>query len=496
VSTVRIADVAPDELSGCTRALLNDHGRVPMAYAWYPAPDRIELRYLSSRARNAPFIFWRVKPEGTSVASQARLLPALGWYEREMADLFGLTFTGHPEPKRLVLHDGVNAPVPPFAPGYPDQTRIALFPSDSAMPDIEGPDVQRLPWGPVRADVVESGEFGFFYIGEQILHLHTQLFFKHRGMEKRFQGLTADSGVIWAERVSGVGSFAHALAYCQAVEDASDCAVPERARLLRVLLAELERLYNHLHYLGHLADATTLKVGAAEGKYLEERVKQINSRLTGSRFLRSLLVPGGLRRDIDPGGVWLADELARLRTEANGYTARLESTNSYLDRLMATGCLDSKLAFDQGATGPVERASALDRDLRRDHPYAAYDSVQSKVAVRTAGDAHARAQVRSEEIGHSFAMIEQVLPLLHPGAIRADCELKPGSEGLGWAESPRGALFYAVHFDAQCRLIRVKIKSPSFSNWRVFPFTVHDSNMMDYAINEASFGLTIAGCDR
>ena len=91
--------------------------------------------------------------------------------------------------------------------------------------------------------------------------------------------------VVLAERVSGVGSFAHALAFCQAVEQAADCIVPPRARMLRSLLAELERLYNHLHYLGHLADTTTLKVGEAEGKLLEERAKQINGRLTGSRFL-------------------------------------------------------------------------------------------------------------------------------------------------------------------------------------------------------------------
>ena len=112
------------------------------------------------------------------------------------------------------------------------------------------PDVQALPFGPVRADVLESAEFTFLYIGEQILHYHPHLFFKHRGMEARFQGADAVRGTILAERVSGVGTIAHALAYCQAVEHAADCTVPRRACWLRVLLAELERVYNHLHYLG------------------------------------------------------------------------------------------------------------------------------------------------------------------------------------------------------------------------------------------------------
>ena len=176
--------------------------------------------------------------------------------------------------------------------------------------------------------------------------------------------------------------------------------------------------------------------------------------------------------------------------------AHMENTASHLDRLITTGRLDRRTAFDQGATGPVERASGIDRDVRRDHPYAAYDALTPAVAVREAGDAHARAQVRMAEVNASIELIQRALAALPDGPVRADCKPAPNSEGLGWAESPRGTLFYAVHLDGSGKLKRVKIKSPSFSNWRVFPFTVHDSNMMDYAINEASFGLTIAGCDR
>jgi len=355
--------------------------------------------------------------------------------------------------------------------------------------------VQELPFGPIRADVVESAEFLFYYIGEAILHYQPRLFFKHRGMEKRFEGLRAGPAVVLAERVSGVGSLAHALAYCQAVEAAAECVVPPRAQSLRVLLAELERLYNHLHYHGHLAHATSLKVGEAEGKLLEERLKQLNARLTGSRLLRSVLTPGGLRRDLAPEG-WLADVLAALRPEIDAYTERLRNTDSHLDRLITTGVLDPQTAFDQGATGPVGRASGIDRDLRRDHPYAAYGEMPVSVPVRETGDADARFRIRIADIGVSLDLIGHVLNLLPDGPVRTGCVPPPGAEGLGWSESPRGALFYAVHFDRDGRLARVKIKSPSFSNWRVFPFTVHGTNMMDYAINEASFGLTIAGCDR
>ncbi|XBS71506.1 nickel-dependent hydrogenase large subunit [Acerihabitans sp. KWT182] len=413
----------------------------------------------------------------------------LGWYEREMQDLYGLTFDGHPEPYPLVA-EGVSAPA-----ARSPRTDLPALRAPLVLPEINDPQVQLLNFGPVRADVMESAQFLFFYLGEAIAHYQPRLFFKHRGMESRFVAAEPAAAVVLAERVSGVGSVAHALAYCQAVEDAAGCQAPLRARRLRVLLAELERIYNHLHYFGVLADATSLKVGQAEGRLLEEEVKQLAGRLCGHRLLRNVLIPGGLRRDlIIPDG--FAASLAALSVRAASYLAELDQTTSYLDRLLTTGVLSRETAFDQGATGPVERASGLDRDLRRDHPYAAYAEHDIAVPLLTAGDAHARAQVRGAELRAGFTLLEALLAGLAPGAYRADCAINPNTCGLGWAESPRGSLYYAVHIDAQGRLARVKIKSPSFSNWRVFPFTVHRSNMMDYAINEASFGLTVAGCDR
>jgi formate hydrogenlyase subunit 5 len=486
----------PEQLKDAAIRLRNSGGRMQMVYAWYPEPSRLELRYVVTEAGERPFGVWRCEPRGP-VPSLAAIWPLMSWYEREVSDLFGLQFLEHPQPQPLVLHAGVDRTPPPFDPEYPGNVMLVAEPNRRTIPDVGGAeaDVQLLPFGPVRADVVESGEFLFYYIGEAILHYHPRLFFKHRGMEKRFEGLAADRAVILAERVSGVGSVAHALAYCQAVEAAANCEVPARARFLRVVLAELERLYNHLHYLGHLCHTTTLKVGEAEGKLLAERAKQLNTRLTGSRFLRSILTIGGLRRDLSPKE-WLSAELEAIREKSSIYARHLENTDSHLDRLITTGKLDPRVAFDQGATGPIDRASGLDRDLRRDHPYAAYGDLPLAVAVRDGCDAHARAQVRIAEIDSSIALMQRAMLLLPDGSVRSDCIVPPRAEGLGFAESPRGTLFYAVHFDGNAKLARVKIKSPSFSNWRAFPFTVHDSNMMDYAINEASFGLTIAGCDR
>lgn len=487
----------PDEIPHACQELMKNGARLQTAYAWFPEPgESPEVLYLAAHGPHEPFSLLRCRlPQGShELPSVAAKIPLLGWYEREMTDLCGISFRGHPEPRPLVLHEGAHPILPPLDPRYPKGELMPYTPEPWDLPAMEGEDVQVLPFGPVRADVLESAQIVFYYIGEAILYCHPRLFFKHRGMEKRFEGLSPVHGVLIAERISGVDSVAHALAFCQAVETASGCTVPERALYLRTILAELERLYNHLYYLGYLCHTTTLKVGEAQGKLLSEQCKQFNGAFTGSRFLRGLIKPGGLRRDLD-----LRDLPARLNAlepEIASYMASLESTNSHLDRLITTGHLPQHTAFDQGATGPIKRASGIQHDLRCDHPYAAYDRLSMEIPVRTEGDAHARSLIRMEEIRNSISLALQALQDMPEGPVETAICWPSGGEGLGWCEGPRGSIYYCVHFDAAGKLARVKVKSASFSNWRVFPFTVHDTNIMDYAINEASFGLTMAGCDR
>jgi formate hydrogenlyase subunit 5 len=487
----------PDEVPQACEQLVEAGGRMQMAYAWFPEPGQPpEVLYLADKNPRESFSMLRCRLSESKqpLQSLATRIPLLGWYEREMHDLCGISFQGHPEPRPLVLHEGAHSSIPPLDPRYPKDQMISYNPEPWELPPVEGGDVQILPFGPVRGDVLESAQIIFYYVGEAILHCHPRLFFKHRGMEKRFEGLSPILGVLLAERVSGVDSVAHSLAFCQAVESASECEIPVRAQYLRVVLAEMERLYNHLYYLGHLCHTTTLKVGEAQGKLLAEQCKQLNGIFTGSRFLRGMLKPGGLRRDLDLKA--LPQHLRKLEPEITKYMEALETTNSHLDRLITTGHLPQKTAFDEGASGPIKRASGIRRDLRCDHPYAAYGYLDVEVPVRSEGDAHARAQVRMEEIGNSISILLQAIEDMPQGPVATEIGSPPGGEGLGWCEGTRGSVYYCAHFDRAGKLARVKVKSASFSNWRVFPFTVHDTNMMDYAINEASFGLTMAGCDR
>lgn len=485
------------EVPQACRELMGNGARLQMAYAWFPQPgEPAEVLYLADRGPREPFplLRCRLSQSMPELESLAPSIPLLGWHEREMIDLCGITFRNHPELRPLVLHEGAHPSMSPLDPRYPKDQMMPYTAQPWDLPPVEGGDVQMLPFGPVRGDVLESAQIAFYYIGEAILHCHPRLFFKHRGMEKRFEGLTPAMGTLIAERISGVDSVSHALAFCQAIENACECEIPIRARYLRTILAEMERLYNHLYYLGHLCHTTTLKVGEAQGKLLAEQCKQMNGIFTGSRFLREILTPGGLRRDLNLHA--LPARLRSLEPEIESYMEALETTNSHLDRLITTGHLPYQTAFDQGASGPVKRASGIGRDLRCDHPYAAYDLLAMEIPVREVGDAHARAQIRMEEIRNSIDLILRAVEEMPEGAVKRDCTSHSCAEGLGWCEGVRGSTYYCVHFDLDSKLARVKVKSPSFSNWRVFPFTVHDTNMMDYAINEASFGLTMAGCDR
>ncbi len=489
------ASLTIDELTTRAKQLLANGGRFQGVYAWYPCGVNAELRYVFTLPGQEKFSGWRVEVNGRAVPSLAAISPLLGWHEREIMEMSGVAFSGHPEPERLVTAFLPHTDRGPLEPLTANGDSVAARLPAPSLPAVSGKHVQLLPFGPVRADVLESAQFIFYYLGEGILHYHPNLFLKHRGMEKQFEGMDVGSATLLAERVTGIDSVAHAIAYAQAIEDAANCEVSARARWIRLIAAELERIYNHLHYLGHLCHTTTLKVGEAQGKLLEEYAKQINARASGSRFLRSLVWPGGVRRELDLQA--LRDGLHKLKPQIEQYIGLIERTTSHLDRLISTGPLSQTLAFDQGATGPIERASGVDRDLRRDHPYAAYDTFPPHVAIAYAGDAAARMQVRIAELRASVALIESVLKNgVRQEPLGGPCIPEAGSEGLGWCESPRGTILYAVHLDAQGRLGRVKIKSPSFANWRVFPSTVHDSNMMDYAINEASFGLTISGCAR
>lgn len=490
------ADGVADFASFVVKAL---HGRlVSVVGQEEPAPV---LRYLFSLPAERMFVrvAVRLEPGHRRFPSLTPTVHAAHWYERELHDLFGYEPVGHPHRDRLILHSDWPEGTHPFRKSFNLTHPVPRSEAGEESPAPGRDGEFELPFGPIRAGVVESAHFRFLTVGEEILKLEMQLFYKFRGIERLFENQPLMLCPLVAERVSGISSFAHSLAFCQAVERAAGIVVPRPACLLRTIYAELERIYNHLGSLAHLCEATSLRVGEAQCSLLKEYDKQLNAKLSGHRFLRGINAIGGVRRGLTAGQ---HGELLRaidyIGRETKVLTDLILSTKSHLDRLVTTGILPEKLAADYGAVGPVARGSGLPWDMRKDHPYAAYGDLTFDVPVYHYGDALARMRVRMDEIPESINLIREAMDrfeLAEGDLVAPIPQIPAGRRAIGWAESPRGGLVVFVETGEGNTLRRCKVRSPSFCNWYLFQATVTRTMMMDWPINERSFGLTHAGCD-
>jgi len=438
-----------------------------------------------------------------SYPSLTTTVPAAFWYERVVHDLFGIVPQGHPRLDPLVL------PMPRPDPattrrseGLPRPGALTgparLVPDERAVPrHVHGPGLFTIPHGPVRSGVMESVEYLVETPGEDIPHLQVRIFAKHRGVERAFQGQTASTAVLLAERVEGVSSVAHALAYSHALEGASDVTVPEPAALVRVLHAELERIANHLDSAVKLADAAGLAVAFARLSWHKELLLRIRDRLCGNRFGRGVVIPGGVRpprQPLDDPG--LRTELTELERAISSDAEALMSTSSFLDRIRGTGPLSPASARTHGALGPVARASGYFDDARAVRPYDAYPGLEMLSAPRgDAGDAQARARVRWHEVHESFHLIQQVLSRIpghvQQGRLAAAMPTATG-RGVGWAEAAQGEVIYVVDV-LEGLVVRCWPRSPSFHNLSLFHEVFAGDILTDFPFIEASFGLSIAG---
>ncbi|MFI0938528.1 NADH-quinone oxidoreductase subunit C [Streptomyces sp. NPDC021020] len=434
-------------------------------------------------------------PDALTYPSLTPDLPAAFWYERVLHDLFGVTPAGHPrlDPLLLPLRDPEHTPLPGTA-----RRPRPLDPQESAIPRaLTGPGVFTIPHGPVRSGVTESVEYLVETPGEDIPRVQIRLFHKHRGVSKAFEGRTAADAVLVAERVEGIASVAHALAFCHAAETCAGADVPWAARLVRVLFAELERVANHLDVMVRLTEAAGLAVATARFGLHKERVLRLTGRLCGSRFGRGVVVPGGVRGLPALPAAGLGTELGRLHTAVISDWHAAMTTPSFLDRLRGTGPLEVGLARRHGALGPIGKASGCGSDARLDRPYDAYGSLAlGPPPEHPGGDVMARTRVRGHEIAQSFRLLSQVVDELRvlaadpPPAVELPGDLT--GEASGWAEGPQGETLYVLRLD-QGRVARCAPRSASFHNLVLFHEVFAGDILTDFPFVEASFGLSIAG---
>jgi Ni,Fe-hydrogenase III large subunit len=324
------------------------------------------------------------------------------------------------------------------------------------------------------------------------------LFYTHKGTEKLFENLPVAHGVRLAESISGDSSFAHATAFCHAIERAARVEAPARARGLRSICLELERLYNHLGDIGAICTDVAFVTVHMHCLRLRERVLQMNEALTGNRLLRGMACLGGVRFDFDAEQLGALRQLVvELRPEFDSVVGLIERSSSTLDRLERTGVLKPEVARDLGVVGIAGRASGFDHDLRRNFPHAAYDQVKVNVPVYQVGDVEHRMQVRIDEVRESFSLIEQFVSKLPAGPWRAEIGELPGEgAALGYVEGWRGEIFHWVRLAPGGRLARCKVKDPSLQNWPALSEAILGNIIPDFPVVNKSFNLSYSGNDR
>jgi len=419
------------------------------------------------------------------------------WYEREIRDFFGIVPLGHPDLRPLTLYDDWPEGLFPLRKDFPAGAKVPRLKTAYPFRKVEGEGVFEIPVGPVHAGIIEPGHFRFSVAGEPIIALEVRLGYTHKGIEKISERTEYRKGVFLAERVSGDNSFAHSLAYCQALEAMSGVQVPERAAYLRCVFAEMERLYNHFGDVGGIALDTAFNVGAAHAQILREKVLDLNERATGTRLLRAVNCLGGVRRDIDPDmAATVMSKLIELKLDFNELVGMITKTPSLLDRVETTGALSLLAAKELNIVGPGARASGVDRDVRRDHPYAAYNRLSFRVPVAKEGDVNARMRVKIDEAFESMSLIEQALGNLPAGETTCKFATIPaGRTGMSLVESPRGEIVHWLISGEDGRPFRHKIRDASFHNWRAMEVAVLGNIVPDFPLVNKSFNLSYSGND-
>ena len=464
------------------------------------------IRYVFEK--DGAFIFIIVSTgQGLSFPSIALHVPAATLYEREIKDMFGLTPTGNPDTRSLVLHEHWPDEIFPLRKEFELETKVKRQEKEYPFLRVQGEGICEIPVGPVHAGIIEPGHFRFSILGENIINLETRLFYTHKGIEKLAESMKLDETLLLSERIAGDESVANSSAFCQAIEKIAQVDIPKRAKKIRTIFGELERIYNHVGTLAGISTDASFPFGAARLNILKERLMQLNESLSGNRILFGVNRIGGVRCDItDENKKLILETLSEIAYDFDKIILLLKSKSSFMDRLRGTGAIPKKIAHDLGTVGIVARCVGIDVDTRRDHPYGSYylhnhktpqELMQHQIEMeKRTGDALARFEIRVQEVRDSFDIIEESLNLENDALFTSIPErLEPFRSSLGWAESHRGQTLHWVMIGENNSIFRYKIRTASFCNWPVIEQAVLNDIVPDFPLVNKSLDLSYSGND-
>ncbi len=498
-------DCRPEELRELCEWLVEEAGCAfaTLVVEELPGPAW-SLTYIYYGAAGSPWVQVGLRLEAHAVAvpsiSGLGHGPAVDWHEREAEDLFGLTFEGHPRLGEFVLHEdwpeGVNPMRRSFDAKRPHEPREAE-PAWRPPTVVMAQGSFAMPVGPVFSDFAESAHFLLETVGEDVIRTIPRFFYKYRGVEKIAEGQPVDRVLLLAERFSGTAAFAHGLGFCQAVETIGGIEVPPRAKALRVVIAELERLRHHAAAITGICNSTALAVAASQAALIEEDLLRLSCAAARHRYLFGVVIPGGVACDLsETQCASLGEAVGGIARKLGELHRMLLYSSSFLDRLEEVGIVSREAAVSYGLVGPIARASGVARDLRKIRPYASYEAVDFSVPVEREGDGYARLRILFAEAEQSAAIIRRHVSLLPAGRIHAGRTGWPAGVALGAVEAPSGAAFHWVRLNGDGTVARYRLTPPSFPNWHGFHLAAENFAFQDFPIILASFGLSNAECDR
>ncbi|HVB01780.1 MAG TPA: NADH-quinone oxidoreductase subunit C [Acidimicrobiales bacterium] len=491
-NSARESDLVPiDELVLRATGLFAKHYRLAMIAA-HDDGDALRVVYvfLAGPPDHRVELQVRLDQEHPSVPSLSHLSFSASRFERENRDLFGIEPLGHPFLRRLVLHQHWPEDFHPMLNDAGEVPPMLVDAPPFPFVEVGGREVYEIPVGPVHAGVIEPGHFRFSVVGETIIKMKARLWFVHRGIERLFEGREVDSGVEIAERISGDSAVGHNLAYSLAIEEACRITVPEEGLVLRAILLELERVYNHVSNIGDLCNDVGFGIAQSRALVLRERLLRLNAEITGHRLLRGAIRPGSTELLRLPGPM----ELDSIENDFEDLIELATSSSVVMERFRGTAVLSLEDVAGIGVIGLVARASGLADDARLTHPFLRFDEPFEPV-VEEGGDVLARFLLRVREVRTSLLLIRDLLERAPDLRVTSAIGSVRGGSGLGIVEGWRGGIVHRVEIDARGSITRCKVVDPSFLNWPALSVALKDTIVPDFPLVNKSFNLSYAGND-
>lgn len=451
------------------------HGPATLLGLW---ADTLQVHALLRDGHDVLCASIAVESGGYPALSPAR--PAAAWFERMIRDLWGHTAEGGRDGRPWFDHGRwpLAHPLSP-RPGLPGG---AVEPPDFLT--LDGPDLLRLPLGPIHGAIGEPAHLRVTARGEAVLRAEARLGYAHKGTLALMRGKSPRTAARFVARLAAEATVAHALAFARATEAALGVAAPPRALALRAVMSELERIAGHLDDLGRMADAAGLAPLHATAGRERELLLRASERAFGHRLAMDAVVPGGIAADIAPDGARtigrtldaLAQALPELRRRMDPLLARL-------DRVGVIARTD--------AGGVVGRAAGRGFDARMLDPV--YRTLRLTPPAEHAADAAARCRVRLAEIAGSLGMLHELLDELPEGQISVALPAESG-EGIGCAESLRGAVWHWLRLD-HGQIAAAFPCDPGWTLWPLAETAIAGGPVEDVEMIRLSCGLPVAGLD-